>query len=86
MNVKLFLLLGLLILNCNVTKAQAIIELEKGKIIQRYDISRKQITNGIATVTGPIGFMHNEDEFIWVEASGQSTAIRWSSVESYQVV
>ena len=60
--------------------------IEKGTTIQRYDISRKQITLGVATVTGPIAFVHNEDEFIWVEVSGQPIAVRWSSVESYQVV
>lgn len=60
--------------------------IEKGKAIQLYDISRKQITDGIATVTGPIGFVHNEDKFIWAEVNSQPIAVRWRSVETYQIV
>ena len=59
--------------------------IEKGQTIQRYDITRKQIENGVATVTGPIGFVHNEDEFVLVEVDAQPIAVRWSSVESYQL-
>jgi len=31
-------------------------------------------------------FIHDGDEYIWVEVDGQPMAIRWSSVESYQIV
>lgn len=58
--------------------------IEKGQTIQRYGISGKQIANGIATVSGSIGFVHNEDEFVWVEVDTQPMAVRWSSVEFFQ--
>jgi len=59
--------------------------LEKGRAIQRYEISRDQITNGIAKVTAPMGYLHNEDEFVWVEVDDQSTAVRWNFVECYRL-
>ncbi len=59
--------------------------IEKGQTIQRYDISRKQIANGIATLTGPVGFVHSEDEFVQIEVEDRPVAVRWSSVEHYQV-
>lgn len=58
--------------------------IEKGQIIQRYGISGKQIENGIATASGSIGFVHNEDEFVWVEVDRHPIAVRWSSVEFFQ--
>lgn len=33
----------------------------------------------------PFAFIHNGDEFIWIEVDGKPTAIRWASVESYQL-
>ncbi len=59
--------------------------IEKSQIIQRYDISQKKIANGVATVTGPVGFVHSEEEFVWVEAEDRPVAVRWSSVEHYQL-
>jgi len=60
--------------------------IEKGQTIQRYRISGKQIVDGIATVREPIDFVHNADEFVWVEAETQAIAVRWSSVEFFQAV
>jgi hypothetical protein len=60
--------------------------LEKGRVIQRYKISREQITDGIATVTAPMEHIHNEDEFVWVEVDAQPTAVRWNFVETYRLV
>ncbi len=59
--------------------------LEKGRVIQRYGISRDQVRDGIATVTGPIRYVYDEDEFVWIEIKGQATAVRWSAVECYQL-
>ncbi len=59
--------------------------IEKGQAVQQYNISRKQISDGIASVTAPIGFIHNDDEFVWVEVEGQSMAVRWASVDCYQI-
>jgi hypothetical protein len=33
----------------------------------------------------PTSFIHNGDEFVWVEIGGLPTAVRWSSVLSYQL-
>lgn len=32
-----------------------------------------------------ISFIHNGDEFIWVEADGVRFAIRWTSIDSYRL-
>jgi hypothetical protein len=58
--------------------------LEKGHAIQRYNISRGQVKDGMATVSGPTVYAFNDDEFVWVEVDGQPIAIRWSSIESYE--
>lgn len=59
--------------------------LEKGRIIQQYNISREKITGGIATATAPMGHIHSEDEFVWVEVDGHPTAVRWNFVETYRL-
>lgn len=58
--------------------------LEKAEVIRRYEISRGLITNGIATVVKSTGYIHDEEEFVWVEVDGHPTALRWSFVESYR--
>ena len=57
---------------------------ERERVIQQYKISKAQIDRGIATVTAPRAFIHNEDEFVWVEVDSQPIAVRWNFVECYE--
>lgn len=54
-----------------------------GQFLRQYNISKENITNGIAAFTGT--FIHNEDEFVSIKVDDQSVAVRWSEIASYQL-
>lgn len=59
--------------------------MQKGEIIRRYNISRNQISDGTATVTGTVGFVHNDDDFVRFEVQGEQVAVRWTCIERYRL-
>lgn len=56
---------------------------KKEDAIKQYNPSQKEIDDGF--INSRTGDIKNEDEFLWVETDEKKVAIRWSSVESYNV-
>lgn len=57
---------------------------EKSKFIEKYGLSRKRITKGKATVTGPTSYVYDGDDFIGVVSEGKAASIRWNAVDYYE--
>ena len=62
--------------------------IERGEVVNKHKITRKQVAdgNGIVTVQEDASFAHDGSDYVWVLADGSHVAVRWSSVETYEVI
>ena len=58
---------------------------EKSVLIEKYGLSRKQITKGMVTLSGPTSYVHDGGDFIGVVSEGKAAFIRWSAVDYYEL-
>lgn len=61
---------------------------DRARVMKQYGIKREHIAKGtsFAQVRAPAGFIHDEDEFVWIAVEEAHIAVRWTDVVTYQVV
>lgn len=64
---------------------QAMGFIERAKAIEQHGLSAKQARSGVATINAPIAYVHNDEEFVWLEVNRRIRAVRWNFIETYEL-
>ena len=61
--------------------------MERGEAVSTYQISNGDIVDGqgIVTVQQDVAFPHDGSEYVWLNIAGREVAVRWSSVDAYEI-
>lgn len=63
--------------------------MERVQVIERYNIEVEKMKaqrSSVWTSVRAAKYIHSGDEFIWFEVEGAPLAVRWSSIESFQLI
>ena len=59
--------------------------MEKAKMMQQYNLTRDNISDGVAWAKSEVNYVQLDSDFLCIEVNKSSLWIRWSSVACYQV-